>query len=136
MSDENVGFKKPPKASQFKKGQSGNPKGRPRKVEPAKPNDEVTALMNVLAETVSIDGYEMNKLELLINTMYKRAIKGEASALRFISRIIDKFPVAAVSRGGGVLLMPCPMSIDEWSVKAAEQQAKFREKDYGKPVPD
>lgn len=26
-----VGYKKPPKASQFKPGQSGNPKGRPKK---------------------------------------------------------------------------------------------------------
>lgn len=29
--DEEVGYKKPPKKTQFKKGQSGNPKGRPPK---------------------------------------------------------------------------------------------------------
>lgn len=28
--DYEVGYKKPPKGSQFKKGQSGNPKGRPK----------------------------------------------------------------------------------------------------------
>lgn len=28
--DNEVGYKKPPKANQFKKGQSGNPKGRPK----------------------------------------------------------------------------------------------------------
>ena len=28
--DESSGYKRPPKASQFKKGQSGNPKGRPK----------------------------------------------------------------------------------------------------------
>jgi hypothetical protein len=28
--DYEVGYKKPPKHSQFKKGQSGNPRGRPR----------------------------------------------------------------------------------------------------------
>ncbi len=28
--DEEVGYGKPPKAARFKKGQSGNPKGRPR----------------------------------------------------------------------------------------------------------
>ncbi len=28
--DEEVGYGKPPKATRFKKGQSGNPKGRPR----------------------------------------------------------------------------------------------------------
>jgi Family of unknown function (DUF5681) len=30
-SDQNVGYGKPPKHTQFKPGQSGNPKGRPRK---------------------------------------------------------------------------------------------------------
>src|SRR5713226_9946626 len=29
-TDYEVGYKKPPKHSQFKKGQSGNPRGRPR----------------------------------------------------------------------------------------------------------
>ena len=29
--DYEVGFGRPPKKSQFKKGQSGNPKGRPKK---------------------------------------------------------------------------------------------------------
>ena len=29
-SDHDVGFRKPPRHSRFKKGQSGNPKGRPR----------------------------------------------------------------------------------------------------------
>jgi hypothetical protein len=29
--DYDVGYAKPPKATQFKKGTSGNPKGRPRK---------------------------------------------------------------------------------------------------------
>ncbi len=32
MNDYKVGFGKPPKDTQFKKGQSGNPNGRPKKV--------------------------------------------------------------------------------------------------------
>jgi hypothetical protein len=35
MTDYTVGRGKPPVASQFKPGQSGNPKGRPRKPQPA-----------------------------------------------------------------------------------------------------
>jgi hypothetical protein len=37
--DYEVGYKKPPKATQFKKGASGNPKGRPKKNR-LKPNRE------------------------------------------------------------------------------------------------
>src|SRR6202000_964768 len=32
MSDFEIGYKKPPKATQFKPGTSGNPKGRPKRV--------------------------------------------------------------------------------------------------------
>ncbi len=39
-ADTEVGYGRPPKATQFKKGQSGNPRGRPRKSEAAKdPSD-------------------------------------------------------------------------------------------------
>lgn len=128
-----TGYKRPPVESQFKPGKSGNAKGRPRKPPDAKVSNEVTVLQGIFSETVNVEGQEMNKLELLVRTNYSRAMKGEPSAIRFITRIIDKFPVADVSRVGGVLVVPGTMPFDEWSAKAAEQQAKFREKDYGRP---
>ncbi|HEY9090715.1 DUF5681 domain-containing protein [Parasphingorhabdus sp.] len=36
-SDYDVGYAKPPRSGQFQKGQSGNPKGRPRKKKPSEP---------------------------------------------------------------------------------------------------
>lgn len=131
-----TGYKRPPAESQFKPGKSGNPKGRPRKAPPSKSSNEVTVLQDIFAETVNVDGREMNKLELLVRTNYSRAMKGDASAIRFITRIIDKLPVADASRVGGVLVVPGTMPFDEWSAKAAEQQAKFREKNYGRPPED
>ena len=128
-----TGYKRPPAENQFKPGKSGNPKGRPRKASPAKASDEVTVLQDIFAETVNVDGQEMNKLELLVRTNYSRAMKGEPSALRFITRIIDKFQVADVARAGGVLAMPVTMPFDEWSIAAEIQQARFREKNYGQP---
>ena len=130
---DGTGYKRPPAENRFKPGKSGNPKGRPRKAAPTKATDEVMVLQDIFAETVNVDGREMNKLELLVRTNYSRAMKGDASAIRFITRIIDKFPVAVVSRGSGVLVVPGTMPFDEWSAKAAEQQAKFREKSYGRP---
>ena len=131
---DGTGYKRPPAENQFKPGKSGNPNGRPRKASSTKASDEVMVLQDIFAETVNVDGQEMNKLELLVRTNYSRAMKGEPSAIRFITRIIDKFQVADVSRGSGVLVVPGTMPFDEWSAAAAIQQAKFREKDYGKPA--
>lgn len=39
-ADDDVGYARPPKATQFRKGQSGNPRGRPRKSDAAKAPSE------------------------------------------------------------------------------------------------
>ncbi len=47
--DHEIGYKKPPRHSQFKKGRSGNPKGRPKGIRNFK-----TDLREELAEPVSL----------------------------------------------------------------------------------
>jgi hypothetical protein len=44
-----VGFKKPPKHGQFKKGRSGNPDGRPRKYDAAAERRQLKALLALMA---------------------------------------------------------------------------------------
>ena len=44
-----VGYKTPPKHSQFKKGRSGNPRGRPPKYDPAAERKQLKALLGLLA---------------------------------------------------------------------------------------
>lgn len=46
---DKVGFKTPPKHSQFKKGRSGNPHGRPKKYDPAAERKQLKALLGLLA---------------------------------------------------------------------------------------
>ena len=48
-----MSYKKPPKATQFKKGQSGNPKGRPPKKQP-KPNTLADDLIQELQSEVNL----------------------------------------------------------------------------------
>ena len=80
-SGQEVGYCKPLKKSQFKKGQSGNPKGRPK----GRPNLEHLADKFLSQSTsITIDGISrrMSRGEALLYCVYSKAMKGDS---RFIS---------------------------------------------------
>ena len=81
--DDKVGYGRPPKHSQFKLGQSGNPKGRPKK------SKELNTLFrNELDKTIVVmeDGREkrITKREALITQVVNRAIKGDVKPLQIV----------------------------------------------------
>lgn len=84
-SDYAVGFGKPPKSGQFKKGQSGNRKGRPKGARGLK-----TDLKAELAERVSITENgktrKLTKQRLVVKRLITSAAKGE---IRAISKLMD-----------------------------------------------
>jgi hypothetical protein len=74
-------------ATRFKKGQSGNPKGRPRKPKP--PVSSPFAILDVLLEVHEGDGVSQMRLEdaVLLKT-YQRAISGSRRAGKKIVKMI------------------------------------------------
>lgn len=76
-----VGHKKPPQQHQFKKGQSGNPVGRPKS-----PKDALTAIRNALNERVeATEGGErktFSKLEAMAKQIVNKAASGDARATK------------------------------------------------------
>ena len=77
VKNTKVGYKKPPSASQWKPGQSGNPSGK-KKVcqEPPQPLLEMLNTQLYSPETVTIDGKKqpMSSAALLVRTIIRNAI--------------------------------------------------------------
>lgn len=84
MASEYPGYGRPPKNSQFKKGQSGNPKGRPKGT-----LNFVCVLQRTLRERVVINENgrrrTITKLEAAIKQLVNRAAGGDMNAFRTLS---------------------------------------------------
>ena len=85
--DYEVGYKKPPTKNQFKKGQSGNPKGRPKLVKDFK-TDLKEELESIIS--VQIDGKikPITKQQAIIKKLLSKALNGELGALRTLTKLI------------------------------------------------
>lgn len=88
MSDDyEVGYGKPPKHSQFPKGTSGNPRGRPRGARGLK-SDLLAALS--ARQTIRINGKQVrgNRQEQMLRTLATRAAAGDLKAQALLIPLI------------------------------------------------
>jgi hypothetical protein len=91
--DDAVGYGKPPKHTRFKKGKSGNPKGRPKR----KP--EVVDIEHLFIEelfqkvTATINGrtQKVPAWKLIAKQLVARSIKGDMRAIRTYKDFSDNF---------------------------------------------
>lgn len=87
---EDVGPGRPPMASRFRKGQSGNPKGRPR----AAKERSASAFDVVIDRTLTVvqngEAREVTVEEALQHKTYQDAIAGNRAAMREVLRMIAR----------------------------------------------
>ena len=114
--DQSVGYGRPPKASQYKKGQSGNPHGRPRKT-PGRQG----AATRVFGEIQRLSGQpkgarvRYTTLEVIVMTLKQLAAAGHSSASILYLRFAERFGMQRNShRKGGYLVVPEELTEEEW----------------------
>ena len=86
-----VGYGRPPVASRFQPGQSGNPRGRPKGSKPM-----ARAIAEALERRVTIQEggrqRKMPKREVIIHGLVNEAARGNAPALKQLFALMDRYP--------------------------------------------
>lgn len=122
-----VGYCKPPKGTQFKKGVSGNPKGRPKR-----PKDIMATFEKVLSEKITVRDSTgtrtMTTLEGRLFSSVQKAMQGESKAFSYIMQRAKKLGLIKAhtghpdARGPRFMLVPDPMTPEAWEAETRVQQ--------------
>ena len=87
-ADERVGYGRPPLATRFRPGQSGNPRGRPKGA-----RNLSTVIASALSERVAITEnghrHRITKLEAAIKQLVNRAAGGETRATQLLIQLVQ-----------------------------------------------
>jgi uncharacterized protein DUF5681 len=89
-SKNEIGYRRPPKNTQFKKGKSGNPNGRP------KGSRNVGAILSeVMKQKVSVTENgktrRMPALEVMLRRLVNDAMRNDQAALKIVLPLIDRY---------------------------------------------
>lgn len=116
--EEAIAYKQPSRRSRFKPGRSGNRNGRPNG---AKSHRQVVE--NVAGEIHSVvengEPRRRSTLELVLLSLRNRTFDGHVSAYRLFRELLERYGVQEPSEDGGYLIMPEPLTEEEWCQRYA-----------------
>ena len=82
-----IGYQSPPKRNQFRKGKSGNPRGRPRKADGIEDN---LSWLLALPVRVSDTGEQVTMFSALIRVLHRLVVNGDLQAMKLMERVTKK----------------------------------------------
>jgi Family of unknown function (DUF5681) len=86
---EYIGYKQPPKRTRFKKGQSGNPSGRPKGEPPSAAAIVAEELQSMVTITENGQQLEIDKFSLLVKQALNQGIKGKFQPVTSLVKILE-----------------------------------------------
>lgn len=95
---EEVGYGRPPKATRFQKGRSGNPKGRPRGRRRDIPYDTLLGQMVTVREDGRVR--RVTAAEAFILQLTKKGLEGDSASARASLAAIENARASRTARGG------------------------------------
>ena len=84
-----VGYGKPPKDTRFKKGRSGNPRGRPRASKNLK-TDLSEELQEMIMVTEGGRRRAISKQRAILKSLFAKAMKGNVRAIQAIVSMVER----------------------------------------------
>jgi hypothetical protein len=90
IHEDPVGYKKPPKHHQFKKGQSGNPQGRP-KGHRNFATDVQEELQELIRVTEGQQVHTITKQRALVKRTMEQALKGDLRAIEVMTKWYQRY---------------------------------------------
>ena len=106
--DDSVGYRRPPKKTRFKKGTSGNPRGRPKGS-----RNLATDLKEELDERVTVRESgrprRLTKQQVLVKTLMAKALQGDLKAAAAILNMVLRLDL-------GAQVVPAGLTADDEAV--------------------
>ena len=121
--DDSVGYKKPPKHTQFQPGQSGNPNGRPKGTKNLSTDLDEELNQKILV-TEGGQQREVTKQRAMIKTLFAKAMQGNTQAAKALITLIIGLEQTRSDKH-----LPDQLSVEDQSILDA-----FIERIVSKPV--
>lgn len=126
-----IGFGKPPKQSQFKKGQSGNRKGRPKRSQRA-----ADLFLNAMLQKISVNENgtrrSMTKLEAALTQAVNKAVAGNPRAMQTLTQMLKTFGFLNHAQATQPLVITANIPLPS-HLQTAEDIEKFKAQEWMKP---